>query len=204
MGGYIPKSSGGALVMAVISIGIMIGCFALAYHGWIGPWIAHRDWVEVDVSQQDRDCRMEWCYNKGGRYSCEKCTIDYKYVYNGKTYGGTKYYKPPSEGKTKKALIDPNNPKVPVDSPSVGLFILEMVVCLFGLGFVLMFISLFRSYKDLEDLGREDMIEKLAAGESAEQIVAEELEKQDALKKQNAERENVKVPRNEAHKENKG
>ena len=181
-----PKSSGGAFWMVLLSIGIFIACIAISYYGWIGPWIAHKDWVEVEVNRHDSDCRMETCYSRGGPYSCEKCTVEYEYVYDGTTYRLEQHYEMASPGKSIIAKIDPKNPQIhgkPYQSPSIVLFIIEVIVCLFALAFVMMFLSLFRSYHYLERLGRKDVIERLAAGESGAQIVAEENMAQEIMKR---------------------
>ena len=168
-----PKSSGRAIVSCIISILIGVVILGIAYYGWVGPWIEHKDWVEVEVHQQDLDCTMGTCYgNKGRRYSCPKCTVEYEYAYKGETYKGKSYYAPPTEGKSKKALINPklHAAQEPYDSPGVGLFLLEVFLALLAFGFAFMFGGLSRSYRKLEDAGREDLIQKIANGEDIDEF----------------------------------
>ena len=170
MSGHMPKSSGGALVQCIVSILIGVVILGIGAYGWILPYIEHKDWVEVTVAQVDSDCHTTICYgSKGRRYSCQKCTRDYKYEYEGRTITGKDYYESPSEGKTIKALIDPHKPGKPYHKPSWWLFALEVLLSLGAFGFAWMFASIHRSYKSLEDLGRQDLVQKLAEGKTIDE-----------------------------------
>lgn len=174
----VPKSSGGALVQCIVSILSGFAILGIAYYGWIGPGNEHKDWVEVKVSLQYSDCRTGICYgSRGRRYSCPKCTLDYEYVYKGKTYKGKKYYESPSDKKTKKALINPktlDTDTKPYDPPSMVLFWVEVFLALFAFAFAFMFGSIYRSFRALEKAGRKDLVEKISNGEDIDSFIADD------------------------------
>lgn len=180
MNNNVPKSSGGALVQCIVSILCGFVILGIAFYGWIKPWNEHKDWVEVEVSLQYSDCGTGTCYgSRGHRYSCPKCTLDYEYVYKGKTYKGKKYYESPSDEKTKKALINPktlDTDTKPYDPPSMVLFWVEIFLALFAFGFAFMFGSLYRSFRTLEKCGRKDLIEKISNGEDVTSFTENEID----------------------------
>ena len=155
------QSSAGKLVQCIICILIGFAILGVAYHGWISPWIAHKDWVEVEMHMQYTDCTAGVCYGyRGSKYSCQKCNAEYEYVYNNQTFKGKLYYESPVEGNTKKVLI---NPKAPSDTqnhydpPGVGLFVIMVFMALLAFGFAFMFGSSYRSNGMQEKTDRKNL-----------------------------------------------
>lgn len=157
----LPKTSGGAMSDLVVSIIVMVLCIVIPLFYYIGSWVKHWDWVEVTATEDVVDCKGYYCTGrKSDHEMCSRCTIIYKYEYNG-PHTFMRLHTKQSETGQITVRINPDYPGPPFEEPHFWIVLVGLG--LGGLMLPLVFLSwkLYNTFKRKEEDERQIEMQKV-------------------------------------------